>query len=122
MTSVGGVAASPQRKKPPQIAAGLRSVLGIFNNLSIQIGIDRIGAAVDLPVGSGSECLFDLDAISRGTASPYQRAHSEAAGIQPGERGCCRYAHENISLRFLGEQWREPHFARSAVRGNQRRP
>jgi len=37
MTSVGGVAASPQRKKPPQIAAGLRSVLGIFNNLSIQI-------------------------------------------------------------------------------------
>ena len=37
MTSVGGVAASPQRKKPPQIAAGLRSVHGIFNNLSIQI-------------------------------------------------------------------------------------
>ena len=37
MTSVGGVAASPQRKKPPQIAAGLRSVYGIFNNLSIQI-------------------------------------------------------------------------------------
>jgi len=37
MTSVGGVAASPQRKKPPQIAAGLRSVNGIFNNLSIQI-------------------------------------------------------------------------------------
>jgi adenylate cyclase len=31
MTSVGGVAASPQRKKPPQ------AVLGIFNNLSIQI-------------------------------------------------------------------------------------
>jgi adenylate cyclase len=31
MTSVGGVAASPQRKKPPQ------TVLGIFNNLSIQI-------------------------------------------------------------------------------------
>src|SRR6516162_807984 len=37
MTNVGGVAASPQRKKPPQIAAGLRSVYGIFNNLSIQI-------------------------------------------------------------------------------------
>ena len=37
MTSIGGVAASPQRKKPPQIAAGLRSVYGIFNNLSIQI-------------------------------------------------------------------------------------
>jgi adenylate cyclase len=31
MTSVGGVAASPQRKKPPQ------ALLGIFNNLSIQI-------------------------------------------------------------------------------------
>jgi len=37
MTSVGGVAASPQRKKPPQLAAELRSVYGIFNNLSIQI-------------------------------------------------------------------------------------
>jgi signal transduction histidine kinase/DNA-binding response OmpR family regulator/HAMP domain-containing protein len=37
MTSVGGVAASPEHKKPPQIAAGLRSVIGIFNNLSIQI-------------------------------------------------------------------------------------
>ena len=33
---VGGVAASPQCKKP-QIAPGLRSVVGIFNNLSIQI-------------------------------------------------------------------------------------
>jgi adenylate cyclase len=37
MTSVGGVAASPEHKKPPQIAAGLRFVIGIFNNLSIQI-------------------------------------------------------------------------------------
>ena len=33
---VGGVAALPQCKKP-QIAPGLRSVVGIFNNLSIQI-------------------------------------------------------------------------------------
>jgi len=37
MTSVGGVAASPEHKKPAQIAAGLRFVVGIFNNLSIQI-------------------------------------------------------------------------------------
>ena len=37
MTSVGGVAASPEHKKPPQIAAGLRFVIRIFNNLSIQI-------------------------------------------------------------------------------------
>src|SRR6516225_1762653 len=36
MTSVGGVSASHQRKKPLPIAAGLRSVVGIFNNLSIQ--------------------------------------------------------------------------------------
>jgi methyl-accepting chemotaxis protein len=35
MTSVGGVSASPQRKKPPQIAAGLRFI-SIVNNLSIQ--------------------------------------------------------------------------------------
>ena len=37
MTSVDGVAASPQRKKPTKLAAALWSVLGIFNNLSIQI-------------------------------------------------------------------------------------
>jgi signal transduction histidine kinase/CheY-like chemotaxis protein/HAMP domain-containing protein len=35
MMSVGGISASPQRKKPPLIAAGLRCI-GIFNNLSIQ--------------------------------------------------------------------------------------
>src|SRR6516164_6616260 len=34
---VGGVSASPQCKKPQQITAGRRSVVGIFNNLSIQI-------------------------------------------------------------------------------------
>jgi signal transduction histidine kinase/DNA-binding response OmpR family regulator/HAMP domain-containing protein len=35
MMSVGGISASPQRKKP-QIGAALRSVIGIFNDLSIQ--------------------------------------------------------------------------------------
>ncbi len=37
MTSVGGVAASPQRNRPTKLTAALWSVLGIFNNLSIQI-------------------------------------------------------------------------------------
>jgi signal transduction histidine kinase/DNA-binding response OmpR family regulator len=37
MTNVGGAAASPQCNKPTKIAAAISSVLGNFNNLSIQI-------------------------------------------------------------------------------------
>src|SRR5581483_5827285 len=37
MTGVGEAAASPQRNKPTKMAAAIWSVLGIFNNLSIQI-------------------------------------------------------------------------------------
>jgi len=37
MTSVGGVAASPQRNKPAKSAPAHWAVLTIFNNLSIQI-------------------------------------------------------------------------------------
>jgi len=37
MTNAGEVAASPQRNKPTKTAAAIWSVLGIFNNLSIQI-------------------------------------------------------------------------------------
>jgi signal transduction histidine kinase/DNA-binding response OmpR family regulator len=37
VTSGGGIAASPEREKRPMASAGARSVLGVFNNLSIQL-------------------------------------------------------------------------------------
>src|SRR5208282_5554721 len=37
MTSVGRVDTTPERAKRPRASAGVRSIIGIFNNLSIQI-------------------------------------------------------------------------------------
>ena len=37
MTSVGGAVTPPERARPRQASSAVRSVLGIFNNLSIQI-------------------------------------------------------------------------------------
>ena len=55
MTSVGGAAALPERNKHPKASAGVRSVLGIFNNLSIQIKASAASALLLI-------CLLGLGA------------------------------------------------------------
>jgi adenylate cyclase len=69
MTSGGGIAASPGREKRPMASAGVRYVLGIFNNLSIQLKASAASALLLV-------CLLALG------ANAYLTSTRSADGLQ----------------------------------------
>jgi signal transduction histidine kinase/CheY-like chemotaxis protein/HAMP domain-containing protein len=69
MTSGGGIAASPEREKRPMASAGVRYVLGIFNNLSIQLKASAASALLLV-------CLLALG------ANAYLTSTRSADGLQ----------------------------------------
>ena len=69
MTSTGEAAALPERNKHPKASAGIRSALGFFNNLSIQIKASAASALLLI-------CLLGLG------ANAYLTSTRSAEGLQ----------------------------------------
>ena len=94
---------------------GVRSIIGVFNNISIQVKASAASvSATDLSARLGNKRIFDVNSVHRRTACSYQRTRTEAAGSLR-VRDAVFATHEDIPLRVMGKQWRQRQAARAAV-------
>ena len=108
MTSADGAVTPPERARPRQASPRVRPFLASSIICPIQIKASTASAVLLICLlGLGANAYLTSTRTADRTAVAVERSHTEAAGILQRERGCRCDAHENLSLRLLGQQWRQ---------------